>query len=70
MAQGYLMTFEEEHEARLAAEGRADNEHEARIAAEGRADSEHEARIEEARARAAAEARVRQLEDQLRRQAP
>ncbi len=70
VAQGYLMTFEEEREARLAAEGRADSEHEARIAADGRADSEHEARIEEARARAAAEARVRELEDQLRRQAP
>ena len=35
-AQGYLPTFAEEHESRLAAEGRADSEHEARTAAEAR----------------------------------
>ena len=32
----YLLTFEEEREARLAAEGRADSEHEARVNAEAR----------------------------------
>ena len=56
-----------EREARIAAETQAATEREARIAAETQAAAEREARIAEREARIAAEARIRRLEQDLRR---
>ena len=60
VGQRYLHTYMEENEARRQAEARADTERDARIA-------ERDARIAERDARITAEARARQLEEELRR---
>ena len=63
----YLLDVAEERDGRLAAEYRANAERDARLAAEDRADADRDARLAERDARLAAEARIRQLEEELRR---
>ena len=57
-SQLYIANYDEQVNARIAAEGQASIEHDARLAAERQADIEREARL-------AAEARVRELEVEL-----
>ena len=73
-AQRYLLTFDEEHDARIAeagaratAEARADRERNARTEAEARADSAEARADRERDARTEAEARIRELEAELER---
>ena len=62
-----IARLEDERQARVHAEARADSERETRIQAEARVDNERETRIQ-AEARAdTAEARARELEEELRR---
>ena len=67
VAERYLETHNEEAEARIAAETRAEAEREDRIAEQEARTAEREARITEQEARTAAEARVRELEAELER---
>ena len=57
---GYLLTFDEERQGRLAAEAERDEERQGRLAAEAERDEERQGRL-------AAETRARQLEEKLRR---
>ena len=73
VSQRYIANYDDQANARIAAEGQANIERNARIAAEGQASIERDARIAAERqanierdARIAAEARVRELEKELK----
>jgi hypothetical protein len=61
-----IASLETEREARLQAQARATAEQQARLQAQARATVEQQARLRESEARAEVEARVRDLENQLR----
>ena len=65
VAEEWLLNYEEEYDARKAAESRAAQEQAGRLAAESRADQEQAARLAEQAARQAAESRSQELEAQL-----
>ena len=68
VTEQHIATLDSEHEARIAAEARAENEHSRAENERTRADGEHEARVAaEARAENA-EARIRELEQRLQQQ--
>ena len=66
VSQRYIATYDDQAEARAAAEGQANVERDARAAAEAQLSATEADLDDERRARLAAEARVRELEEELR----